>query len=259
MMETILLLTKNVLAEERTQKKLQHLNYEVFSSSSLLSKRATEVEFLQFLNLFYYTIISETISDIELQRLLPILRKSTTTIIRKSDLFIDNQQDKQFNLCISNESSLEELRELLVSSRSSDSLLPTGTILTNQISLFESGKNSGFGLKQLLVKLKLSKLETRILNALYLAKNEIVSRDELCSYTWDGEVTNSKLVMLSTLVRKVKEKLRQEGFPEDTIQTHWGRGYQLSDFFYKYFEDELDIGLKVDEGESIHEKQNSVC
>jgi hypothetical protein len=56
-----------------------------FSSSSLLTKRGTQGEFLQFFNLFYYTIISETISDIELQQLLPILRKSTTTLIRKND------------------------------------------------------------------------------------------------------------------------------------------------------------------------------
>jgi hypothetical protein len=35
----------------------------VFSSSSLLTKRGTQGEFLQFFNLFYYTIISETIFD----------------------------------------------------------------------------------------------------------------------------------------------------------------------------------------------------
>ena len=252
MMGPILLLTKNVLAEEETQKKLQHLNYEVFSSSSLLTKRGTQGEFLQFFNLFYYTIISETISDIELQQLLPILRKSTTTLIRKNDHANENQQDFQVKLWISNESSIEELRELLIGSNTIQGFTTSGALLTSQPKPQEMETNQEFGIKQSLSDLRLSRLEMRILNALYSANSQIVSRDELCHQTWEGDITNSRLVMLSNLIRKLKEKLQLEGFPEHTIRTHWGKGYQLTQRFYDYFEadqvlEEIEESLQTQE------------
>ncbi len=44
-MGPILLLTKNVLAEEETQKKLRHPNYEVFSSKRPVDEKGTQGSF----------------------------------------------------------------------------------------------------------------------------------------------------------------------------------------------------------------------
>ncbi|MBU5362538.1 helix-turn-helix domain-containing protein [Enterococcus raffinosus] len=250
-MGPILLLTKNVLAEEEFQKKLQHLNYEVFSSSSLLSKRVKLTDFLHFFNLFYYTIISETISDIELQQLLPVLKKSSTIIIRKNAHELENKpQDIRLNLWISNESSVEELRELLMESIYKE----TQNHMNQRQAVGEHGLRADgspwLTWEQFDTQLSLSSMEKRILNELYSAKGEIVPRNDLCVRIWDGEITDSKMAMLSNAIRNLRSKLQKDGFTEDMIRTHWGRGYQLSERFFEVFSDEQNDTEEVEECQS---------
>lgn len=233
MMGRILLLTKNVLAEEDFQKKLQHLNYEVFSSSSLLARSNFQNGFLQFFNLFYYTILSETISDIELEHILPILNRSSTIVIRKNDYLSESQmQDNRMSLWISNDSSIEEVREMLMESFSEEKaasvderITPYGLDNTQKVYWNHSQ-----------AILSLSGMEKKILKALYLAQGQVVSREELCTQTWDGEITDSKMVMLSNAIRKLRIKLSKSGIPKETIRTLWGQGYQLSARFFEHFD-----------------------
>lgn len=246
-MGPILLLTKNVLAEEEFQKKLQHLNYEVFSSSSLLSKRVKLTDFLHFFNLFYYTIISETISDIELQQLLPVLKKSSTIVIRKNAHELENKpQDIRLNLWISNESSVEELRELLMESIYKELQQESEGQAGAEHTLYAEG-SSWLTWEEFDSQISLSSMEKRILDELYSAKGEIVPRDDLCIRIWDGEITDSKMAMLSNAIRNLRSKLQKDGFSADMIRTHWGRGYQLTERFFEVFSNEQNDKEELEE------------
>ncbi|WP_438788290.1 helix-turn-helix domain-containing protein [Enterococcus sp. DIV0756] len=255
-MGRILLLTKNVLAEEDFQKKLQHLNYEVFSSSSLLARSNFQNGFLQFFNLFYYTILSETISDIELEHILPVLNRSSTIIIRKNDHLSEKQtQDVRMNLWISNESSIEELRETLMESFHEERAASVNERITSYG--LEDAKKSNW--KYSTSTLSLSGMEKRILKALYLAKGQVISREELCTLTWDGEITDSKMVMLSNAIRKLRIKLDKGGLPKETIRTLWGKGYQLSTRFFEYFEFEDLFDAEECDSLLLQEKENDLA
>ena len=233
-MGPILLLTKNVLAEVEIQDKLQHLNYEVFSSSSILTKKISNVEFLQFVNFYSYTIISETIADIELQQMLPVLQNSKTTLIRKCGHPTETEPGAPTNLCISNESSIEELRDLLIRNKITNHFATSGGLVGTSSLSSTTNVDHVFTVDQLIEELRLSRLERKTLEVLHKANRAIVTREDLCTKMWAGGITTSRLVMLSTLIRKVKEKLQNSGFPEDSIRTHWGQGYQLTQRFYDY-------------------------
>lgn len=236
-MGPILLLTKNILAEEEFQKKLQRLNYEVFSSSSLLTKKGMQSEFLHFFNLFYCTIISETVSDIELQWLLPILNKSSTIVIRKNDHSLEAEgQDIRVNFWLSNESSIEELRETLMRSSNHEYGRQEADRFSGGLHTMDFDQRDRRSTRSFF-----STMEGRLLDELYEAKGEVVSREELCVKIWGGEITDSKMAMLSTAVRKLRNKLRKKGYPDETILTTWGKGYRLSQRFYEIFDQEQNM------------------
>ncbi|GCF93878.1 transcriptional regulator [Enterococcus florum] len=236
---TILLLTKNVLAEASLQKKLQRLNYEVFCSSSLLKKIELEESLSQCFSMFHYTIISETVSDFEMKQILPRLAQSSTVVIRKSDQHVKNAEretwyEEGVKYWVSNESTLEELREIMI-----DSILETKNMTTNY--LFHATEENRLplmtqeaelGKKRSMSMIALKPVERAILNRLYQSKGEIVSREDMCKYIWDGVISNSNMVKLSVSVKRLREKLQVEGLPEDTIQTIWRKGYQLADHFF---------------------------
>lgn len=241
MMRSILILTKNVLAEEEIQRKLQHLNYEVYCSSRLLSRNSNQGELRQVLKLFFYTIISETISDIEVENILPILKRSSTIIIRKNDHLLKSELvENDLSLSISNQSSIEELRETLMKP------------ILSEMDSKKSNKKDGVDFYQSydeilpkssayysLSKLSLSGMERKILFKLYLAKGKIVSRDELVEEIWSNGINDSNLAMLSNGIRRLKLKLSKEGLSENVIKTLWGKGYRLEHEFFEFFGDEL--------------------
>lgn len=67
---------KNVLAEEALTNKLQHLNYEVFCSTSILNEIQMEGRVSNLVNHFPIIIIGETISSYEMELMLPKLREN---------------------------------------------------------------------------------------------------------------------------------------------------------------------------------------
>lgn len=81
-MYPILILTKNLVLEQELQQRLQYLNYEVFCSVKLYARlsvsdyhEGTQREELdQLLKNYQAVILSETISDNEIQEILPILK-----------------------------------------------------------------------------------------------------------------------------------------------------------------------------------------
>ncbi|MBO1306466.1 helix-turn-helix domain-containing protein [Enterococcus sp. 669A] len=245
---TILLLTKNVLAETSLPDKLQRLNYEVFCSSRILTKLKTEEPLGNFLDLFHYTIISETVSDVELKQVLPRLKQSSTVIIRKCDHKDESPErdswyEQGVRYWVSNDSSFEELREIMI-----DSVLEMNDAeileanqewkeqrLTLLIQEAENGK------KRSMSTIPLKPVERAILDRLYQSKGELVSREEMCKHLWNGESNNSTMVSLSSSINGMRRKFQQEGLPADTVQTVWRKGYRLADYFFLIYSSDAEI------------------
>lgn len=74
--------------------------------------------------------------------------------------------------------------------------------------------------------INLSSLELQVLERLRSQPGEIVSRDELCLALW-GNVSQSRLAQLSSLVKNIKLKLETLEMDQEVIQTIWGKGYRV--------------------------------
>lgn len=245
---TILLLTKNVLAENSLPEKLQRLNYEVFCSSRMLTKLKTEDQISRCLDLFHYTIISETVSDVEMKQILPRLKESSTVIIRKSDQKDENTerdswQEQGVQYWISNDSTFEELREIMIDSvlEMNDTATADSNSESNEQKLTLLIQEAEAGKKRSMSTIPLKPVERTILNRLYQSKGDLVSREEMCKHVWNGESNNSTMVSLSSSINGMRKKFQQEGLPADTVQTVWRKGYRLADYFFLIYSSDAEI------------------
>ncbi|MBO0457186.1 winged helix-turn-helix domain-containing protein [Enterococcus hulanensis] len=236
-MRPILILTKNLLIEQQLQNQLQHLNYEVLCSVELLNQLKLSVQtmsdnadnqrsFQKNLLINYQAIIlSETISDNEIQELVPSIQLTKQVLLRK---LVEEPAKKE----------KERLRDLGIY----DWILVDNSInslreqLSEKLSAYQGEESSIIflyqdeGLSSDVTQLKrnLSKREKATLECLSNSKGKVVSREDLCTYIWNEAPSNSRLSQTSMLIRKIKEKMGKYGFKEEAIQTIWGEGYLLS-------------------------------
>ena len=124
-MNQVLILTRNVLAEQEIQQKLQSLNYEVYCSSKVFDTCRQNLEVREFFKLFQYVILSETICEMEVMELIPILKHHSAQVIRKVETNVTEAdqrclENEQLNAIISSSDSVDELRECLYNLRNSD-------------------------------------------------------------------------------------------------------------------------------------------
>ena len=94
-MNQVLILTRNILAEQEIQQKLQALNYEVYCSAKIFEKCGQQLEALEFFNFFQYVILSETICESEVMELVPLLKNRSIRIIRKVEAKV-TEMDHQY-------------------------------------------------------------------------------------------------------------------------------------------------------------------
>ncbi|MBO0454687.1 winged helix-turn-helix domain-containing protein [Candidatus Enterococcus murrayae] len=230
-MISILLLTKNILVEKELQKKLQRLNYEVFCCSNMLYLMTQQTRKLPLINYFDYVILSETISENEMQQILAVLPESKT-ILRK----LEKEPEKQIEGIdgwISETATVEELRETLC--RWEKRPVSQETILSlvgNRIGEESAIQTTG--------TLSLSKLERRALEKLYQANGKVISRENLCDYLWKDGATKSRLAQLSILIKKLRIAFQKDGIAGETVQTSWGEGYLLTNTALEYYEQERE-------------------
>ena len=80
-----------------------------------------------------------------------------------------------------------------------------------------------------------SKTEKKVFEYLVKAYPEqgVSSRKELCDHLWREGDTASNMSQLSCLINKLKRKCELHGVTGEVVTTMWGRGYKLSDDFYK--------------------------
>lgn len=111
----ILFLTKNVLAEKRTQKILQHLGHEVFVTNNYLEffiKNGFDRGAMDYFNL---CIISETVSDPEVDKFFSGISKVPYTFFRETEEAETNGKNNQSYEYIKPRATTVELREAIAS------------------------------------------------------------------------------------------------------------------------------------------------
>ncbi|MGH1648381.1 helix-turn-helix domain-containing protein [Enterococcus gilvus] len=248
MLNQILILTKNVLAEQEIQEKLQVLNYEVYCSSRFYSSCANQDQEPPFFKFFQYIILSETLCESEATEITLLLNECPINIIRKVKTKVTEVEqnylnDGRFNAIITSEDSSDELRECLYT-LGRDLKLNEASVQTKcseksiqlsaRASMMKVGQPPSFELskeerKKLSNTLQLLTLtELTILDVLIQAGGMIVDREEICRKIWNGEVNNSRKASLSSTVTKIKSKFEQT-FPENkAIHTVFGKGYRMN-------------------------------
>ena len=228
-MVRVLVLTKNILAEEIIINKLQHLNYEVFCSTSILNEIQIEGRVSDLVHYFPIIVIGETISSYEMELMLPNLTEQDHSILREVDHAIrEEERAALYKLGVSgavqNSESIEILREQLAEVAAQYH----GKAFEPAAAEKCDGPDASEGEQGIsaMTLINLSSLELQVLEKLRSCPGEIVSRDELCMTLW-GNVSQSRLAQLSSLVKNIKLKLEMLEVDQEIIQTIWGKGYRV--------------------------------
>lgn len=222
-MKQVVILTKNITADLELQNKLQLLGNEVFCSSQLLDKLLNKQGKVH-LSLFKVVIISSTVSNDEIKVLLPWLPLENNEVFR-----VDQETPSESDLekwhwlglirWLHQGSSLQKLREELANDTSDDNY-------AEQTDVPVSTNNLDYLLKRFVDNL--SKKEKQLFGILYKMQGDYVMRKDISNLLWGGEVSNSNLTQLSQLIRRIKEKMLDEGLDQKLIHTNWTKGYALS-------------------------------
>lgn len=223
-MQPILILTKNLLVDQTLQNNLQQLGYEVFCTSELLKRVQYSSNGLDFLHLYPLIILSGTLSNQEIQEIIPRLNNGNSVIFRKliqSPSLEEKEQLKQLGVddWFNETSSLDSIREML-----SLHFTQKKDEQNNQISLYylEDREQRLHSFEE-----KLSRKERQVYRCLMESETNVVSRIQLCQYIWGDSPTNSHLSQLSFLIQKVKTKLQTSGIEDIQVETLWGQGYKM--------------------------------
>lgn len=226
-MRLILLLTKNILVEQRLQNQLQQLNYEVLCSVQVFQQLRKE----GYVMVDHQVVIfSETITNKEIAEILPKLVSGNVVIFRKFSVAPSLEEQEQMRALgitewIAEDIPLDQLRERLAEQMEQ-------VQLTEEEQLRSLDQHSAMTEKLLEHFLKsLTKKEKKVFLYLQEANGDIISREELCDHLWKESLSHSRMSQMSVLVKKIKQKLAEAGFCEDLLRTIWGSGYCLTPEF----------------------------
>lgn len=225
-MVRVLVLTKNILAEETLTMKLQHLNYEFFCSTSILEELQKTGQVSNFVNYFPIVIIGETISSYEMELLLPKLQAGGQSILREVDHLLTEDEkvlltEKGLHGFVQSSDSIELLREQLAEVATQYQGKPFEPLHVKRCFAGEEEHDITS-----MTLINLSSLELQVLEILRNHSGEIVSRDDLCMALW-GDISQSRLAQLSSLVKNIKLKLECLETDQEIVQTIWGKGYRV--------------------------------
>ncbi|EOH93044.1 winged helix-turn-helix domain-containing protein [Enterococcus pallens] len=211
----VLILTKCIPVEEEFVKRLHMLGYEVFCSCALLSSLKNKISSDNITKYFQIIIISETVSDTEVESLLKRREFPSSILYRKSSSLtqVPQNMERQIQDIIITNEELESLREKLSQRNRNDAV----SKLSDSSSLSKSDLESF---------IPFSKKEKMVFEILRDADGDIVSREEICGKIW-SEVTHSNLAQISSIIKRIKIKFVDLGMDEDSVQTFWGKGYRL--------------------------------
>ncbi|MGL9749185.1 winged helix-turn-helix domain-containing protein [Enterococcus sp. DIV0170] len=232
-MSPILILTKNLLVEQTLQEQLQYLSYEIFCSVELLNRLKVSDHYdegknndlkLLFKN-FQAIILSETISDNDIQVLIPLIQADNRVLFRKLNSKPSKKEEEQITKMgidgwIIADHSIDYLREQMA-----EKLSVNQREEQNIVFLYPNQRESE---NFVWLKNSLSNKERSVFDCLILAEGAVVTREELCTCLWNDVPNNSHLSQISVLIKRIKLKLEQAGYDPEILKTVWGSGYLLS-------------------------------
>lgn len=215
-MTRILLLTKNILAEQQFQLDLQHLNYEVLCSSDIYYELHDTPDLLKS---FDCIIISETFSKIEREALVNKLDAEPAIVFCR----VSNIEEVEKNVCgryllLGTDESMERTRDRLSES------MEVKVRKTRMLLITKSKMRAYF-----------SKNELKLLLILGENSNNFVDREKICEYIWSGRVNKSTLSQLSALVKRINEKCSNLNLTTNVIERSWKLGYKVNGKIWDYF------------------------
>lgn len=232
-MKKILYLTKNILVEKETQRKLQELNYEVYCSSDILDSLLNNEDISGLVSYFHLVLLSVTFSDDEVQQILTLLRCFSLPVVRECELVPSKEEQKKWRSLgitswIQKEDCIQIIREKVAQAVYVEKTFQKKVKSSSSIDSQQSTKNTT------LFSIKLSKFENKILMELKNAEIAVVPRSDLCKALWTDGESVSHLSQLSMHIKRIKEKYKEAGYYDETILTEWGKGYRLSETFREF-------------------------
>lgn len=237
-MQHVLILTKNVLSEEELIQQLHYLNYEVLCSADLIQS-LQQGKLSPVISYFQVVIISETVSNSEVEQLLPTLGRYALAVIRVGEAMPAKDQtawqEQGIHKWMTKNPSIEDLREGLVEASRMIEVQRHSFGQLSQILDFPISGEDTAALSLKRVYKSFSKTEKKVFGRLLWAQNHggVLSRKELCEYIWNEGDTSSNMSQLSCLINKIKLKFEKAGLTSEVISTLWGRGYKLNEEFYQ--------------------------
>ena len=231
-MNRILILTKNILAEQQLQQQLQLLNYEVFCSAEIYRNS----KLFPIFQYFPMILMSETISNYEIDKFLAHIGEENNFIIRLTmgePLKEEVEKWKEIGIAsgLSKSASLDGIREKLVLLQS---LFYEERIEKETHSCPPIKKIENRSIETANGRVYFSKKEERLFKLLLEAEGALLSRDDICHILWSEGETDSNRSQLSCIASKIKNKFKEAGYEGDTIITKWGQGYALAPGFFQY-------------------------
>lgn len=174
-------------------------------------------------------ILSETISNKEISEILSYVETSSQAIVRKVYQEPTPEEDAQ----------LKELGivELVEKTCSVSILREKLSVLVDQLAEASTqakvnGQSKGAIEKIEQFEERLSTKEQTFFHCLIESDQAIISREALGHYIWHEKPNKSHLSQLSSMLKKMKVKLRDSGIEDTFIETVWGEGYRLSESIY---------------------------
>ncbi|MEO1770019.1 winged helix-turn-helix domain-containing protein [Candidatus Enterococcus ferrettii] len=231
-MSQALLLTKNILANQTLQKKLQELNDEVWCSTWLLDQIQRFGVPVFVSQQFQVVIFGKSLSDEEVQTLLQPLLEYPLILLREVEQEpTEEEREKWTELGLQGYLAEIDSQEVIREKIALAIMKRNQAKESNQrVVPFPNSENRSEFDSTLI---RLTGKEQTVMNLLVRAQGEVMTRKELCEKIWSEGNTASNMSQLSCMINRIKRKFENQGVDGRIIVTHWGRGYQLSDYFYQ--------------------------
>ncbi|MHC5247608.1 winged helix-turn-helix domain-containing protein [Enterococcus sp. LJL90] len=234
-MKQIIILTQNYMINQELRENLTTLGYEVLCSTDILHQILYQNDF-RFLNLVNLVFFSESIADETLSAALAH-REVAEKIIFRIDSEVPSEettrywQERGVDAWLKPDSSLKEMREALSEVLKAQRCSPelSGVNGRNDLSQGATFETSIEAIQD-----TLSSRERKLFKLLYQEKGQFLTRKEVAARLWQSGPTESHLAQLSQLVSRIRLKIHAAGFPSGCIETHWKKGYRISDEMLGY-------------------------
>ena len=242
-----LIITRNILAEDKIQSLFQRMGFEVLVSDKCRLNQDTILQNPSMMAYFGVIIFSETISDFDIQNYIEETFLGTKKLFRIYDGELNTSPQKKISgvtiwhihendristlqKYLHQSGYYEEQESTKVTDRMRNIQFGTnnnqgGLVSSSSFSLSGSLTNDSEMQKKLFLS-TLSKRQKELLNILLENKGKTVSKTEICKKMWNT-VTDSRMTQVSGVIKIIREKMDDNQINCFELTTEWGKGYKL--------------------------------